>query len=98
VSILPRDGWRFERSITTATIEVHFKAPEREIQVYLRCVDEVPTRLGPGARWGGGDSTPTESPFRPLVPPGERVQSGGLGLATPSASTTPSSTEETPHG
>ena len=102
VSIRPADGWRVERSVTKATIEVQFKAAEREIQVYLRCVDGVPTQLGPDARWGGGDRTTLENPSSQLVHPQERVQSEGLGQATPTASSTPSSTpsstEETPHG
>jgi hypothetical protein len=105
VSIRPRDGWRYEKSVTKATIEVHFKAPEREVEIYLRCVDEAPTRLKPGSHWGAGDRTSPESQTPRGVRPTEGVQSEGLGQATPSPSpvlttspSTSSSTEETPHG
>jgi hypothetical protein len=113
VSVRPRDDWRFDPELERGALEVTFKTTGREVEIYLRCVDEVPTRLKPGAHWGAGDSTssdsrsphvvhPEESPSPQLVHPPERVHSEGLEHATPTASSTPSSTasstEETPHG
>jgi hypothetical protein len=112
VSIRPRDGWRFDPESQRGALEVTFKTTEREVEIYLRCVDEVPTLLKPGTHWGAGDTTssekpsrpqihPEESPSRQVVHPEERVQSEGQEHATttpsPSPSTSPS-TEETHHG
>ncbi len=98
-----------DRSISPRSIEVTSRPPSVRSRSTCRCVDEVPTRLKPGAHWGGtrhhvlrrpdpDDVHPEESRSPQLVHPPERVQSEGLGHATPTASSTPSSTEETPHG
>ena len=109
MSVRPRDDWRFDTDFDRSALEVTFTTTEREVEIYLRCVDEVPTRLKPGAHWGTGDTTssdsqtpllvhPEESPSPQLARPSQRVHSEGLGHATPTASSNPSSTEETPHG
>ncbi len=99
-SIRPRDGWRYDDEKKRGALEVKFEASEREVEIYLRCVDGVPTRLKPGSNWGAGDTTSSESPSRSLVHPRERVHSEGLEHATPTLSPSPStspSTEETHH-
>ena len=109
MSVRPRDDWRFDTEFDRGALEVTFTSTGREVETYLRCVDEVPTLLRPGAHWGADDTTssegpsrqlvhPEESPSRQVVHPKERVQSEGVEHATPTASGTPSSTEETPHG
>ena len=99
MSIRPRDDWRFSKpKFERGALEVKFTTAEREVESYLRCVDEVPTLLKPGTHWGAGDTTSSESPSSSVAHPPERVQSEGLEHATPTASSTPSSTEETPHG
>jgi hypothetical protein len=40
-----RDGWRVENEVEGGTLEVKFKAEEAEIEVTLRCVGGVPTRV-----------------------------------------------------
>lgn len=99
-SARPRDDWGFETEFQRGSLEVTFKTAEREVEIYLRCVGGVPTRLKPGAHWGVGDRPSSESPSSQLVHPEERVQSEGLETATPTpvASSTPTTTEETPHG
>ena len=92
-SIRPRDGWRYEQELTRGALEVKFKANEREVEIYLRCVDEVPTRLKPGSHWGAGDFTSPESSSPPLVRPTDTVQSESSHTPSPTAP----STEETPH-
>ncbi|MFL6154074.1 MAG: hypothetical protein ACJ72B_16975 [Ornithinibacter sp.] len=107
MSIRPRDDWRFgDTELERGALEVTFTTTGREVEVYLRCVDEVPTRLKPGAHRGAPDPASTESRSSQLVHVQERVQSEGLEHATPTPSPTststptdtPSSTEETPHG
>jgi hypothetical protein len=99
-SARPRDDWRFDTEFQRGALEVTFKRAEREVEIYLRCVDGVPTRLKAGSSWGGSDHPASESPSSQLVHPQERVHSEGLEHATPTpvASSTPTTTEETPHG
>ncbi len=101
LSIRPRDGWGFDPEFHHGALEVTFTTTGRGVENYLRCVDEVPTRLKDGSDWGAGDTSSSESPSRSLVRPEERVHSEGLGDATPTPSSSPStspSTEETHHG
>ena len=105
LSIRPRDGWRFDPESQRGALEVTFKTTEREVEIYLRCVDEVPTLLKPGTHWGAGDTTSSESRSPSGVRPSERVHSEGQEHAnnTPSpspstSSSTSPSTEETHHG
>ena len=44
-SITVRDGWRVENETEGGAVEVKFKASETEIEVTLRCVGGVPTRV-----------------------------------------------------
>ncbi|HET7761434.1 MAG TPA: hypothetical protein VFL46_03670 [Phycicoccus sp.] len=44
-SITPRDGWRVEDDTEHGTLEVKFKAAEAEVELTLRCVGGVPTRV-----------------------------------------------------
>ncbi len=108
-SIRPRDGWRFDPESERGALEVKFETTEREVEIYLRCVDEVPTLLKPGTRLGAGDTTSSESRSRSGVRPSERVHSEGQEHANTTPSPSPStssrtsprtspSTEETHHG
>ncbi len=103
-SIRPRDDWRFDSDFERGALEVTFKTTEREVEIYLRCVDGVPTRLQPGDQRVAADPTSAERQSRSLVRPSEKVHSGGLdretSTRTPSPRTSPStspSTEETHH-
>lgn len=49
-SIRPRDGWRYKPESSPLVLEVSFKRgsedDEKEIDIKLSCVDEIPTRAG----------------------------------------------------
>lgn len=45
-SITPRDGWRIERDVEGDQLEVHFTSAEDEVEIKIRCVGGVPTKVG----------------------------------------------------